>query len=52
VTVTDGVVTLQGRPETADVGHDLVDVVRHREGVVAVRDELAYPPAAVSRRRF
>ena len=52
VTVKDGVVTLQGRPETADVGHDLVDVVRHREGVIAVRDELTYPPAAVSRRRF
>ena len=51
VTVQDGIVTLQGRPETADVGHDLVDVVRHREGVVAVRDEFTYP-AAADRRRF
>jgi CBS domain-containing protein len=46
VTVQDGVVTLKGRPETADTGHDLVAVVRHMEGVVAVRDELTYPPAA------
>ena len=52
VTVKDGVVTLQGRPETADVGYDLVDVVRHLEGVVAVQDELTYPPTAASRHRF
>src|SRR5215470_14272145 len=49
VTVQDGIVTLLGRPESADVGHDLVDVVRHMEGVVAVRDELTYSPAAASR---
>jgi CBS domain-containing protein len=52
VTVQDGVVTLQGRPETADMGHDIVDVVRHMDGVVAVRDKLTYPPAAASRHRF
>jgi osmotically-inducible protein OsmY len=46
VTVRDGVVTLKGRPETAEMGHDLVAMVRHMEGVVAVRDELTYPPAA------
>jgi CBS-domain-containing membrane protein len=45
VTVQDGVVTLQGRPENADDGHDLVNAVRHTEGVVAVRDELTYPAA-------
>jgi CBS domain-containing protein len=50
VTVTDGIVTLQGRPETADVGHDLVDVVRHMEGVLGVCDKLTYPPAAKARR--
>jgi CBS-domain-containing membrane protein len=45
VTVTDGVVTVQGSPETTDVGHNLVTRIRHLQGVVAVRDELAYPPS-------
>ena len=45
VTVRDGVVTLTGRPETADIGHGIVAAVRHSEGVVAVRDELSYPAA-------
>jgi CBS-domain-containing membrane protein len=45
VTVTDGVVTLQGNPETNELGHDLVAKIRHVRGVVAVRDKLAYPPA-------
>jgi CBS domain-containing protein len=49
VTVRNGVVTLKGRPETADSGHDLVAIVRHMEGVVAVRDRLTYPPAASPR---
>jgi CBS domain-containing protein len=52
VTVRDGVVTLEGRPESADMGDDIVDVVRHMDGVVAVRDKLTYPPAAPSRHRF
>jgi CBS domain-containing protein len=42
VTVRDGIVTLEGRPETAWVGHDIVDAARHVEGVVAVRDRLDY----------
>jgi len=46
VTVRDGVVTLTGRPETAEVGHGIVTAVRHLEGVVAVRDQLSYPMAA------
>ncbi len=45
VTVLDGIVTLQGRPENAAVGHDLVTAVRHMEGVVAVHDRLIYPSA-------
>ena len=45
VTVRDGVVTLQGNPETADLGHQVVDAIRQVQGVVAVRDQLAYPPA-------
>ena len=44
VTVADGVVTIKGNPETADLGHRLVTRIRHVQGVVAVRDELAYPP--------
>jgi len=43
VTVSDGVVTIKGKPETAEVGHDVVASVRHLEGVVAVRDQLTYP---------
>jgi CBS domain-containing protein len=44
VTVKDGIVTVEGMPETATVGHDLIDETRHVEGVVAVRDRLSYPP--------
>jgi CBS domain-containing protein len=45
VTVSDGIVTLEGTPETASVGHDIVEESRHVQGVVAVRDRLSYPPA-------
>lgn len=45
VSVTDGIVTLEGTPETAATGHDIVDAARHADGVVAVRDRLTYPPA-------
>jgi CBS domain-containing protein len=45
VTVKDGIATLEGMPETAVVGHDLIEETRHVEGVVAVRDRLSYPPA-------
>jgi CBS domain-containing protein len=45
VTVRDGVATLTGRPETAEVGHGIVNAVRHLEGVVSVRDQLSYPVA-------
>ncbi len=43
VTVQDGVVTLQGSPETGALGHDVVRKARHVPGVVAVRDRLSYP---------
>jgi len=46
VAVKDGVVTIEGTPETANVGRDVVDAARHVEGVVAVRDRLSYPPEA------
>jgi CBS domain-containing protein len=44
VTVADGVVTVVGAPETADLGHNLMTRIRKVRGVVAVHDELAYPP--------
>jgi CBS domain-containing protein len=42
ITVHDGVVTLAGRPENDQAGRELVERVRHIEGVVAVRDRLTY----------
>jgi len=44
-TVMDGIVTLSGRPETSEVGRQMVWRVRRVPGVVAVRDRLDYPPA-------
>ena len=44
VTVKDGIVTIEGTPETSRVGLDIIDAVRHTEGVVFVRDRLSYPP--------
>jgi CBS domain-containing protein len=44
VSVTDGIVTLTGRPGTTAAGHGLVAAARHIEGVVAVRDRFSYPP--------
>lgn len=44
ITVKDGIVTATGVPENASVGHDMIDEIRHVEGVVTVRDRLDYPP--------
>jgi len=44
VTVKDGVVTVEGKPENASVGRDMIEEIRHVEGVVSVRDRLSYPP--------
>lgn len=52
VTVMDGIVTLAGRPETNDTGHEIVRRVRHVQGVVAVRDRLDYPPVERSGDRY
>lgn len=46
VSVTDGVVTLEGQPRTYGEGHDIVSRARHVQGVVAVRDRFDYPPPA------
>jgi osmotically-inducible protein OsmY len=47
VTVADGIVTIDGAPETDVVGRDIIDAARHVEGVVAVRDRLSYPEMPV-----
>ena len=43
VTVQDGIVTVTGSPQSEQAGHDLIEAIRHIDGVVAVRDELSYP---------
>lgn len=48
VTVEDGIVTIEGTPETAEVGHDVIATARHVEGVVTVHDRLSYPPSTRS----
>jgi CBS domain-containing protein len=48
VTVKDGVVTVEGKPENASVGRDMIEEIRHVEGVVAVRDRVSYPPESHS----
>ena len=45
VTVADGVVTVAGAPETAELGRTLVEKIRHVLGVVDIHDELSYPPS-------
>jgi BON domain len=52
VVVKDGVVTLGGRPESCDVGHDLVQRIRRLPGVVAIRDRLTYPSREASDATF
>jgi osmotically-inducible protein OsmY len=47
VIVKDGVVTLEGTPETVAIGRDLGRRARRVQGVVAVRDRLAYPAPPV-----
>jgi hypothetical protein len=46
VIVKDGIVTLEGHPETTALGHEIVAAVRHLESVVAVRDRPSYPAPA------
>ena len=43
VTVKDGIVTIEGAPETSLAGNHMIAAIRHMEGVVAVRDRLSYP---------
>jgi CBS domain-containing protein len=46
VTVTDGIVTLAGDLGSVILGRNIVDQVRHLEGVVGVRDRFSYPRPA------
>jgi CBS domain-containing protein len=50
VLVKDGMVTLEGTPETVAIGRDLVRRVRRVQGVISVRDRLAYPAPPVPSR--
>jgi CBS domain-containing protein len=43
VTVTSGIVTVTGQVERRAVAGQLMDAVRHLEGVVGVRDRVGYP---------
>jgi CBS domain-containing protein len=43
VAVKDGIVTLEGYPESAARGRDIVVESWHVEGIVSVRDRLTYP---------
>jgi CBS-domain-containing membrane protein len=43
VSVTDGIVTIEGTAESAVAGRDVIEAARHVEGVVAVRDRLSCP---------
>jgi len=44
VSVTSGIVTISGLAEGRDVASELIDTVRHLEGVVDVRDRISCPP--------
>lgn len=44
VTVRSGVVTISGQVESRAVSRDLIDALKHAEGVVGVRSRLSYPP--------
>jgi CBS domain-containing protein len=43
VVVENGIVTMEGTPETVSIGRNVLARVRRVQGVVAVRDRLTYP---------
>jgi hypothetical protein len=49
VSVTSGIVTITGQVERSTLASQLVDAVRHLEGVVDVRDRVSYPVEAAPR---
>jgi len=46
VTVREGIVTITGRPETTELGRQIIEAVRRLDGVVTVQDQLSYPRLA------
>lgn len=44
ITVDNGIVTVEGNPENGCVGRDMIEEIRHVQGVVAVRDLLTRVP--------
>jgi len=50
VTVSDGIVTLSGRPESDQAGRLLAAAVRRAEGVVDLRDQLQYSAGGITGR--
>ena len=44
VTVRSGVVTVTGQVESLAVARDLINALKHTEGVVGARSRLSYPP--------
>ena len=44
VTVRSGVVTVSGQVESREVARELIDALKHAEGVVGARSRLSYPP--------
>ena len=43
VTVKDGIVTLEGKPDDRPLGREIIARARRVQGVVSVRDRLSYP---------
>jgi osmotically-inducible protein OsmY len=43
VTVTSGIVTIIGQVDSYDLAYQLIDTVRHVDGVIEVRDRVSYP---------
>ena len=52
ITVDNGIVTVEGTPENATLGRDMIEEIRHVEGVVAVRDFLTRVPEQRSVSRY
>jgi CBS-domain-containing membrane protein len=48
VIVKDGVVTVEGTPESVSIGHKVLARIRNVRGVVTVRDRLVYPVPRLS----
>jgi osmotically-inducible protein OsmY len=46
VTVTSGIVTITGRADSFGIARQLIDTVRHVDGVIEVRDRVSSPEDA------